>query len=249
MVHNMFKFEDGDTYDMKCQKIRDRLQFLKDFGYGGIVTNVQEGPNYLNDKEELRLMTEKAKICKELGLRMWIYDEDKYPSGAARTKTVDANMDFQALGLAMVWNVLTPGQTLTQSLPQGHIKLIAAVSYQIKADTPTDEELLTPYARYQGEPVDFVNDTDKNLLCLAFYSKPAYMGTHTANNSCYHRLYIDVSNPDAIAEFINNTYRPYTEVLKDYYSPAFGDEGENSVYGRYVLLINSAIASGLLTST
>ena len=42
MVHNMFKFEAGDTYDMKCQKIRDRLQFLKDFGYGGIVTNVQE---------------------------------------------------------------------------------------------------------------------------------------------------------------------------------------------------------------
>ena len=56
MVHNMFKFEAGDTYDMKCQKIRDRLQFLKDFGYGGIVTNVQEGPNYLNDKEELRTM-------------------------------------------------------------------------------------------------------------------------------------------------------------------------------------------------
>ncbi|MBR2466596.1 MAG: hypothetical protein IKB38_06700 [Clostridia bacterium] len=229
MVHNMFNYEPGDTYEIKCRKIRNRLQFLKDFGYGGIVTNVQEGPDYLNDKEELELMTEKAKICKELGLRMWIYDEDKYPSGAARTKTVDANMDFQALGLAMVWNVVAPGKTLTQSLPQGHIKLIAAVSYKIEADTPTDEELLTPYARYQGEPVEFVNDTDKNLLCLAFYSKPAYVNTHATNNSCYHRLYVDVSNPDAIAEFVNNTYRPYTEVLKDYFSPAFGDEGENSV--------------------
>ena len=49
------------------------------------------------------------------------------------------------------------------------------------------------------------------------------------NNSCYHRHYIDVSNPDAIAEFINNTYRTYTQVLGEYYSPAFGDEGENSV--------------------
>lgn len=83
IIHNRFNFEPDDTYETKCRKIRERLQFLKDFGYGGIVTNVQEGPNYLNDKEELQLMTEKAKICKELGLRMWIYDEDKYPSGAA----------------------------------------------------------------------------------------------------------------------------------------------------------------------
>ena len=229
IVHNMFKYEPGDTYETKCQKIRARFQHLKDFGYGGIVTNVQEGNDYLNDKEELKLMTEKAKICKELGLRMWIYDEDKYPSGAARTKTVDANPDFQALGLAMVWNVVAPGKTLTQSLPQGHKKLIAAVSYRMESDTPTDEELLTPYARYRGEPVEFVNDTDKNLLCLAFYTKPAYEGTHATNNACYHRHYVDVSNPDAIAEFINNTYRTYTEVLGEYYSPAFGDEGENSI--------------------
>ena len=47
IVHNMFQFEPDDTYERKCQKIRDRLQFLKDFGYGGIVTNVQEGDNYL----------------------------------------------------------------------------------------------------------------------------------------------------------------------------------------------------------
>ena len=229
MVHNMFQFAPDDTYEIKCQKIRERLHFLKDFGYGGIVTNVQEGDDYLNDAEELQLMTEKAKICRELGLRMWIYDEDKYPSGAARTKTVDANPDFQAWSLAMVWNVVVPGETLAQSLPQGHTRLVAAVSYQMESDTPTDEELLMPYARYEGEPVVFVNNTDKNLLCLAFYIKPAYEGTHAVNNSCYHRHYVDVSNPEAIAEFINNTYRPYTEVLKEYFSPAFGDEGENSV--------------------
>lgn len=229
IVHNMFKYEPGDSYETKCGKIRARLQQVKDLGYGGIVTNVQEGPDYLTDEEELSLMQEKAKICKELGLRMWIYDEDKYPSGAARTRTLDANPDYEARALAMVWNVVAPGESLTQPLPHGHEALVAAVSYQIEGDTPTDEELLHPYARYQGEPIEFVNDTQKNLLCLAFYSKGAYEGTHTQNNCVYHRRYVDVSNPDAIAEFINNTYRVYTEKLRQYYSPAFGDEGEDSV--------------------
>ena len=66
-------------------------------------------------------------------------------------------------------------------------------------------------------------------MCLAFYSKRQYEGTHAQNNAAYHRRYVDVSNPEAIAEFINNTYRRYTEAVGEYYSPAFGDEGENSV--------------------
>ncbi len=224
-----FYYEPGDPYEVKCQRIRQRIRELKDKGYGGLVTNVAFGEDYLKDPVEFQLMQEKVRICKELGLRLWIYDEDRYPSGAAGTRTLEANPDFEARGLVMVWNVLAPGASLTQALPHGHEKLIAAVSYQIAGDTPTDEELLSPYARYQGEPVEFVNDTDKNLLCLAFYSKRSYEGTHAHNNAAYHRRYVDVSNPEAIAEFINNTYRPYTEALGQYYAPAFADEGEDSV--------------------
>lgn len=229
ITHNNFGYEPGDTYEIKCQKIRARFEDLKAKGYGGVVTNIMRGETYLKDPAEFELMKEKVKFCKELGLRLWIYDEDRYPSGAAGNRTLEANPDYEARGLVMVWNVLAPGASLTQELPYGHEKLIAAVSYQIAGDTPTDEELLTPYARYTGDPVEFVNDTDTNLLCLAFYSKRLYEGTHAQNNVAYHRRYVDVSNPEAIGEFINNTYRPYTEAIGEFYAPAFGDEGENSI--------------------
>ena len=229
IVHNRFNFEPGDSYETKCQKIRARVQDLKDKGYGGIVTNVLFGKDYLKDPVEFQLMREKAQACKDLNMRMWLYDEDRYPSGAAGTRTLEANPDYEARGLVMVWHVLAPGARLTQTLPHGHEKLIAAVSYQIAGDTPADEELLSPFARYQGDPIEFDNHTDKNLLCLAFYSKRMYEGTHAQNNVAYHRRYVDVSNPEAIAEFINNTYRPYTEAVGEFYSPSFADEGENSV--------------------
>ncbi len=105
--------------------------------------------------------------------------------GGAGTKTLDANIDFEARGLVMVWHLLAPGEGLTQSLPHGHEKFIAAVSYKIAGETPTDDELLTPYARYKGDPVEFKNDTDTNLLCLTFYSKHLYEGTHAQNNFTY----------------------------------------------------------------
>ena len=34
IVHNNFNFEPGDSYETKCQKIRARVQDLKDKGYG-----------------------------------------------------------------------------------------------------------------------------------------------------------------------------------------------------------------------
>ena len=228
MAHG-FNFVPEDTYEEKCAKIRARVEELKAKGYGGIVTNIAWGDNYLNDPTEFELMKEKVQICKELGMRLWIYDEDRYPSGIAGTKTIEKNPDFEARGLVMVWHVIAPGESLTQPLPHGHEKFMAAISYQIAGETPTDDELLTPYARYQGDPVEFKNDTDTNLLCLAFYSKRLFEGTHAHNNNAGSRRYVDVSNPEAIAEFINNTYRPYTAMVGEYYSPAFGDDGENSI--------------------
>lgn len=107
--------------------------------------------------------------------------------------------------------------------------MIAAVCYKMADCTPTDEELLNPYARPSGEPLEFVNDTDTNLLCLAFYQKHLYEGTHAHNNAYSARRYIDISNPEAVAEFIDNTYRRYTEIAGKYYGKGIGDEAEDAV--------------------
>jgi len=228
IVHGGFGYKNEDSYETKKVCIYNRIRELKEKGFGGIVTNVSS-KDYLVNALEWSLMQEKVNACKEMGLRMWLYDEDAYPSGAAGTMTLDKNPDFECRGLVMVSHVLAAGESLKQSVPYGHDKLIAAVSYLMEGECPTDEELRCVYSRPVGNPVVFENPTDKNMLCLCFYDKRLYEGTHAQNNVAFHRRYIDVSNPEAVAEFINNTYRPYTATVGKYFAEAIGDEGEDAL--------------------
>jgi len=228
IVHAGFDYRPEDSFEEKYRCVRRRIEALREKGFGGIVTNVAH-EMYMRDEEELALMEEKARVCRELGMRMWLYDEDAYPSGGAGTLTLEANPDCQARACAMVRQVLEPGETLCMEMPRGHLRLLAAVCYTMKGQRPTDEELLTPYARCTTLPVCFVNDTRQNLLCLAFFEKYAYEGTHAENNVAYRRRYIDVSNPEAVRLFIENTYRPYSRHLSKYFARSIGDERENAV--------------------
>lgn len=228
IVHGYFDYKASDSYQEKYQCIYERFEELKEKGYSGVVTNVSFD-NYMKDADEWELLKDKIQICKKLGLRMWLYDEDCYPSGAAGTQTLDKNPDFEARALVMVTNILAPGEKITQPLPRGHENLIAAVCYKMADTIPTDEELQHPYTRPAGEPLEFVNDTDQNLLCLAFYQKHIYEGAHAHNNAYAARRYIDISNPEAIHEFIDNTYRRYTEIAGKYYATKIGDDAEDAV--------------------
>lgn len=228
IVHGYFEYKATDSYEDKYNCIRSRFIELKEKGYSGVVTNISF-ENYMKDPDEWKLLEDKVQICKELGLRMWLYDEDCYPSGAAGTQTLDKNEDYEARGLVMVAKILKPGEKVVQTLPYGHEKLISAVCYKMSGDIPTDEELLYPYARPFGERLEVCNDIDTNLLLLAFYQKHLYEGTHAHNNAYTPRRYVDISNPEVIEEFINNTYRPYTEAVGKYYGKGIGDEEEDAV--------------------
>ena len=80
IVHGDFGYAPEDTLEKKCRCIRERIAELKAKGYGGIVTNVSF-VNYMQDADEWQLMKEKVHACREQGMRMWLYDEDGYPSG------------------------------------------------------------------------------------------------------------------------------------------------------------------------
>lgn len=72
---------------------------LKDLGLGGIVCNVAFG-EYLRSEENWRTLVRAVEACQEVGLRVWIYDEDGYPSGAAAGLVLEENPDLEALALA-----------------------------------------------------------------------------------------------------------------------------------------------------
>lgn len=228
ITHGNFGYTAQDSYEEKCACVRARIEDLKAKGYGGIVTNVAF-ENYLEDADEWKLMQEKVKVCKELGLRLWLYDEDAYPSGAAGTHTLDANPDYEARACAMQRHILAPGESVSLAVPHGHEKLLASVSYTMAGEQPTEEELSAPAARCNVLPAIYTNNTDRNMLVLAFFSKRLYEGTHAQNNVAYRRRYIDVSNRDAMREFIRNTYERYTAAVGDSYAAFIGDESEDAV--------------------
>ncbi len=81
------------------QATREAMKRLKDLGLGGIVCNVGFD-SYLRSDENWRTWVEAVKACADVGLRVWIYDEDGYPSGAAGGLVLEENPGFEALALA-----------------------------------------------------------------------------------------------------------------------------------------------------
>ena len=74
------------------------LTIFKDLGLGGIVCNVSFD-RYLQSEDHWNTLAQAVKSCSQLGLRVWIYDEDGYPSGSAGGLVLKENPDHEALSL------------------------------------------------------------------------------------------------------------------------------------------------------
>ena len=203
--------------------VKSRLQGLADKGFGGVVTNVS-WRNYAVDPEEWRKMSIAIDCIGEMGLRAWLYDEKGYPSGGAGGLTVDANPDFEAVGIALVTHELAPGESFTQELPRGHECFLFAAAYPCKDGKITDFSPLHMAIGKTTDPVTLDNDAEFDTPALAcfFIKKRLYEGTHAQHNVCEARRYVDVTNPDAIREFINNTYEPYYTYTKHHLAEGDG---------------------------
>lgn len=78
--------------------LRERLRALKSAGLGGIVVSVST-KNYLRDPAAWTLLRQGVRLARSEGLRVWVYDEAGYPSGAAGGRVFDRAPDVEAKGL------------------------------------------------------------------------------------------------------------------------------------------------------
>ena len=70
--------------------------YLRDScGVGGIVINYS-GPDYLRDEKVWDFFVEGARHVVDAGLRLWIYDEEGYPSPAAGGRVLEADPSLEA---------------------------------------------------------------------------------------------------------------------------------------------------------
>lgn len=217
IIHG-FPYRPDDPLEKKLSVVRDTLETVKRNGYDGIVSNVDWREDYLQNEEDWRVMEEKARLCRELGLRLWIYDEWGYPSGAAGTTTLKNHPEIEAQALAAVYKIITPDERVTIPLPHGHLQAIGAFGFYFDGDFVSEEELRGAPIRapYSADGYVFENHTRRNLFCLAFFTKPAFEGTHCQHNAFSERRYIDIADSLSGRTFLENTYLPYVERLKDY---------------------------------
>lgn len=208
----------GASPEEKRAAVRRRLEEIRASGYDGIVTNAEWTGDYLKTAENLRTVVEKAEICRELGLRMWIYDEKGYPSGAAGTATLERFPDAEAKALAAVYRVLAPGEKTGIPLPHGHLSPVAAFGYRFAGETLTDADLDRAPVRavFSDGAFRFENGTAEKLFCLAFFTKPAFEGTHCQHSAYAIRRYADIADPRVGAAFVDNTYRVYADALDEF---------------------------------
>lgn len=78
---------------------RESLARWKELGMGGIVCNIPFA-EYMRSEAKWKTLVDAIDLCAELGLIVWIYDEDGYPSGAAGGIVLEGHPQFEALALA-----------------------------------------------------------------------------------------------------------------------------------------------------
>lgn len=69
-------------------------------GLGGVVFNVDFDQHYLRSEEKWQAFAAAVARCQELGLKVWIYDEKGYPSGAAGGLVLEGHPEYEATALA-----------------------------------------------------------------------------------------------------------------------------------------------------
>jgi len=78
--------------------IRNKAVYFRDTcGLGGVVCNVPFGDNYLRSEADWKVYVEGVKAMQDHGLRVWIYDEDGYPSLSAGGRVLGADPSLQSL--------------------------------------------------------------------------------------------------------------------------------------------------------
>ncbi len=174
-------------------ELREQIGHLQEMGMGGFHMHSRSGmaTHYLSDKffEHVDNCVDEAK---KRGMLAWLYDEDRWPSGAAGG-IVTKNPKFRARYLLLRFN---PLEQPVDAENDNSGMLLACYLYKLDA-----EGYLADYRKC--EETAEIPAGYKKLWCYRMVSeKSGWYNDQT---------YVDTLNPKAIAEFIHVTHDAYYE--------------------------------------
>ena len=181
------------------QELLWQLEVLKKMGFGGAHMHVRTGmaTPYLSD-EYMKLINACVEKCREENMLAWLYDEDRWPSGAAGG-IVTKNPAYRARHLLLTTKPYDADtQVICDNISSGAGgrsnlgKLLCC--YDIVLD---DDGCLVSYDRISEGAV---------AKGMKWY---AYLEVATPTGWYNNRTYVDTLNPAAIREFIRVTHESY----------------------------------------
>lgn len=202
------------------QNISDYLiDMAEQYGYGGVVTNVSFGDqNYLQNEEAVELFVDAVEYAiNDLAIRVWIYDENGYPSGTCGGKVTRENPEYAAQGLVVRTYACQSGERAEIEIPYGHT-LLSATAYKssdIADGNFTAGKDISGYA--SDGVISWTSDLNAETMIILQLTKSYYEGTHGTANWYAKRKILDMLNPDATQSFIRSTYERYYELVGEYF--------------------------------
>lgn len=184
-------------------KILEQIEVFKEMGFGGFHIHVRTGLDtpYLSDEfmDYVKLSNKKAKLENML---CWLYDEDRYPSGAAGG-LVTQDLRYRARHLVFSQKQYLDFASSKQEFDQLILKGDKPHGYYLASYSVTLENgYLAKYER-----------VDPKSLPPQGSVWHAYVKLQDESPWYNDQTYVDVLNSSAIERFIEITHERYYEVL------------------------------------
>ncbi len=208
-VKDDYSIIDTLNHTEKVEYIKSRIDRLFALGYGGLVMNV-DYRGYLRDPNDFALFFECAKYAKSLGMRVWIYDEQYYPSGGAGGLVLVDHPELEAVALACVSRDVTVGnhaEAIRIASPSGYSELKYAIIAPIE-DGEVNHKKRRIVSEYRDLGGGFCyNAPVGKWRVWCFFLRPLFELTKFARGTRASRRYVSIYNKKAIERFYDVTFR------------------------------------------
>lgn len=186
---------------LEPEEMRREMNVFHEMGMGGCFLHSRVGlASPYMEKEYMDALRAAIEECKKLGLRPWLYDEDRWPSGAAGgIVTKDRRYRVRSL-------------FFTEAGEQTENKL--------KDTDPEDLLNIACFAvKLDGNEMISYRMIEENETVAADEKKfRAYRLIEQAGNPWFNgQTYLDTMNPDAVAEFIRVTHEAFKHEFGEYF--------------------------------
>ena len=205
------------NHDLEPQRMIRQIRMMKEKGVGGFVFHARHGlRTRFNSPEWLAALKTATEEAHRLGMVVWLYDEENWPSGTDGGRLTQEHPEFRMRYLRY-WEQRVIGPQQVELKPElDNNTLLKVLLTPLAGDLNDMQPILT-----QSQDVSEQYDTTSNTLTLDiptgpqvisfFFTCPVPQGVTFLNG-----WYLDTLDAEACEEFVHRCYEPSLSAVAEY---------------------------------